>query len=256
MKIVNAGVHRMEDGPAVSLDTQFVAGETIYIGFQLEGYRVAPDQKVHLSYKIDAFDPKGTKIVESVDSSVDAGLSPEDKNWKPKVHLAILIPDIAPPGKYRIDIRAIDDLDRDTASQDIPFSVSGREVPSSPALSVANFGFYRSEEDATPLKTAAYRPGEALWAKFDMVGYKFGERNSVNVSYDVAVLSSNGKTLYSQQEAAVEKSFSFYPKPYIPGTMNLKLQPNTRTGEYTILLTVHDLVGPQDYATKQAFRVE
>ncbi len=246
----------MEDGPAASPETNFGPGETVYVSFQVDGYRVSPDQKVHLSYKIDAFDPKGAKIVESIDSSVDTGLSPEDKNWKPKVRQAILVPAIAPPGKYRIDIRVTDDLDRDTASQFILFSVSGREVSSSPTLAVANFGFYRSEEDAAPLKQAAYRPGEALWAKFDMIGYRFGEGNSVNVSYGVAVLSSSGNTLYSQPEAAVEKSFSFYPKPYIPGTMNLKLQPNTRTGEYTILLTVHDLISRQDYETKQSFRVE
>ncbi|MDQ6665130.1 MAG: hypothetical protein M3Z23_12130, partial [Acidobacteriota bacterium] len=184
---MNAGIHQIEDGPAASPDTNFVAGETIYVSFQVDGFRVSPDQKVHISYKIEAVDPKGTKIVESVESNVDASLSPEDKNWKPKVRHAILIPAIAPPGKYRIGIRVADDLDRDTASQDLSFSVSGHEVPSSPALSVANFGFYRAEDDATPMKTAAYRPGEALWAKFDMVGYRFGEGNSVNVSYGVAV---------------------------------------------------------------------
>lgn len=246
----------MEDGPVASPDTGFGAGETVYVSFQVEGFRVSPDRKMHLSYKIDAFDPKGVKIVESIDSSVDTGLSPEDKNWKPKVRQPILVPAIVLPGKYRIDIRVVDDLDRDTASQSIPFSVSGRDVPSSPTLAVANFAFYRSEEDAAPLKTATYRPGEALWAKFDMIGYKFGDGNSVDVSYGVAVLSSSGNTLYSQPEAAVEKSFSFYPKPYIPGTMNLTLQPNTRVGEYTILLTVHDLIGRLDYETKQNFRVE
>lgn len=236
--------------------TTFVAAETVYVSFQVDGYRVSPDQKVHLTYRIEAFDPKGVKIAEPVESSVDEALAPEDKNWKPKVRQSIAIPPIAPPGAYRVSITVTDDLDRDTAAQDLTFAVSGVAIPASPTLSIANFGFFRSEEDTEPLKTAAYRPGDALWAKFNIVGYKFGESNSVEVSYGVAVLSSSGKTLYTQPNAAVEKSFSFYPKPYIPGSMNLSLQSNMRPGEYTIVLSVHDAIGRQDYETKQSFRVE
>lgn len=256
LKIVDAHIHQIEDGPPVLAGATFVPGETVYVSFQLEGYRVSPDQKVHLTYRIEAFDPKGTRIGEPFESSVDAALAPEDKNWKPKARQSLLVPPIAPPGNYRVSIRVTDDLDRDTATQDVTFAVSGHEIPASPTLSVANFGFFRTEEDPEPLKTAAYRPGDALWAKFDIVGYKFGEGNSIEVSYGVAVLSNSGKTLYSQPQAAFEKSFSFYPKPYIPGSMNLSLQPNMRPGEYTILLTVRDAIGQQNYETKQVFRVE
>ncbi|MDQ6701459.1 MAG: hypothetical protein M3Z36_14865 [Acidobacteriota bacterium] len=253
---MDAHIHQMEDGPPAAADTTFVPGETVYVSFQVEGYRVSPEQKVHLSYRIDAVDPKGIRIVEPVESSVDAALAPEDKNWKPKARQSMLVPPIAPAGAYRVSIRVTDDLDHDTATQDVTFAVSGHHIPVSPTLSVANFGFFRAEEDPEPLKTAAYRPGDALWARFDIVGYKFGEGNSIQVSYGVAVLSSAGKTLYSQPEAALEKSFSFYPKPYIPGSMNLSLQPNMRPGEYAIVLTVRDVIGQQNFEAKHIFRVE
>ena len=256
LKIVDAHVHQIEGGPPVPAGVTFVPAETVYVSFQVEGYRVSPDSKVHLTYKIETFDPKGIKIVEPVESSVDEALAPEDKNWKPKVRQSMAIPPIAPPGNYRVSIRVTDDLDHDSATQDTTFAVSGVEIPASPTLNVANFGFFRREEDPEPLKIAAYRPGAALWAKFNIVGYKFGEGNSIEVSYGVAVLSSSGKTLYSQPQAAIEKSFSFYPKPYVPGSMNLSLQSNMRPGEYAILLTVHDAIGRQNYETKQVFRVE
>ena len=256
LKIVDAHIQQIEDGPPVPAGATFVPGETVYVSFQVEGYRVSPDRKVHLSYRIDAFDPKGTRIAEPVESSVDAALAPEDKNWRPKARQSIMVPPIAPPGNYRVSIRATDDLDHDTATQDVAFAVSGHEIPASATLSVANFGFFRAEEDPEPLKIAAYKPGDALWAKFDIVGYKLGEGNSIEVSYGVAVLASTGKTLYSQPQAALEKSFSFYPKPYIPGSMNLSLQSNMRPGEYTIALTVHDAIGQKNFETKQVFRVE
>lgn len=256
LKIVNAEVQQTEDGPPVPSGTTFVAGETVYLSFRVDGYRVSPEQKIHLSYHVDAFDPKGTRIVEPVESVVDTGLLPQDKEWKPKIRQSILIPAIAPPGSYRIGLEVTDDLDRDAAKQDLSFVVAGQQVPFSPTLSVANFGFYRKEEDATPMTTASYHPGDSLWAKFDIVGYKLGDRNTVDVSYGVAVLASSGKSLYSQPEAAVEKSFSFYPKPFVPGSMNLSLQPNMRPGEYAIVLTVRDAIGQQSYETKQTFRVE
>ncbi len=255
LKIVDAHIHQIEDGPPAPADANFVAGETVYVSFQVEGYRVSPDQKVHLSYRIEGFDPKGTGIVEPIESIVDAALAPEDKNWKPKARQSMPVPPIAPPGNYRVSIRVTDDLDRDTATQELTFAVSGHEIPASPTLSIANFGFFRTEEDAEPLKIPAYRPGNALWAKFDIVGYKFGEGNAIEVSYGVAVLSG-AKTLYSQPQAAVEKSFSFYPKPYIPGSMNLSLESTMRPGEYAVMLTVHDAIGHRNYETKQVFRVE
>lgn len=256
LKIVNAQVQEMEDGPPLAPGTSFVPGETVHLSFQVDGYRVSPEQKVHLSYRIDAFDPKGTRIVEPVESSVDTDLSPQDTAWKPKVRQSILIPAIAPPGNYRIALEVKDDLDNDTATQVLPFAVGGQEVPTSPTLAIVNFGFYHAEEELAPMETATYHPGGALWAKFDIVGYKFGERNTVDVTYGVAVLASGGKSLYSQPEAAIEKSFSFYPKPFVPGSMNLSLQPNMRPGEYTIVLTVRDAIGRQSYETKQTFRVE
>jgi hypothetical protein len=263
LKLVSSGVHQIEDGPLVALGTQFVPGETVFYSVQVSGYRIAPataadpdKRKVRLSYIIDAFDPKGVKIAETVQSVLDTGISEQDKEWRPKIRTEILLPPFAPPGNYKITITLTDDLARVNASSDTSFEVSGAAVDSSPELTVRNFGFYRSEDDAKPIAVAAYRAGDTLFARFNMTGFRFGDRNTIDLAYDVAVLNPEGKEIYAQPNAAVEKSFSFYPKPYVPGGMNLNLQPDMRKGQYTIVLTIHDLVGKQNYETRQPFNVE
>ena len=107
-----------------------------------------------------------------------------------------------------------------------------------------------------PLAVAAYRPGDTLFARFDIVGYKFAAHNAVDVDYGISVVASSGKVLFTQEKAAEEKSSSFYPKAYVPGSMNLSLQSSIRPGQYTIVLTAHDHTGNQTCEAKEAFTVE
>jgi hypothetical protein len=260
LQVVNAGVHQMEDGPNIALGSQFVPGETVYYSFQVAGYGTTPGatdtRKVRLSYHLDVFDPKGVKLVEPVDSVLDTTISDQDKEWKPKIRTEILVPHFAPPGQYRIAVKVTDDISKLDASTETKFEVSGRSVEASPELTVRNFGFYRSEDDQKPLSIPAYRPGDSLFARFDITGFRYGDRNTIEVTYDVAVQNPDGKVIYTQPAAAVEKSFSFYPKPYVPGGMNLSLQANMRKGDYAVILTVHDIAGKQNYETRQVFQVE
>lgn len=263
LQLVNPGVRQIEDGPAVPIGTQFVPGETVFYSVQVAGYTIAPataadpdKRKVRLSYTIDAYDPKGLRIVETVQSVLDTTISDQDKEWKPKVRTEVLLPPFAPPGKYKITTTLTDDLAKVSASSETTFEVVGPVVETSPELTVSNFGFYRTEDDAKAIAIAAYRAGDTLFARFNMTGFRFGDRNTIDLAYDVAVLNPEGKEIYSQPNAAVEKSFSFYPKPYVPGGMNLNLQPDMRKGQYTIVLTIHDLVGKQNFEARHTFEVE
>jgi hypothetical protein len=260
LQLVNAGVRQIEDGPPVPLGTQFVPGETVYYSVQVAGYAIntadPEKRKVHLSYTIDTFDPKGARLVETVQSVLDTTISLQDKEWKPKVRSEFLIPTFAPPGKYKVVATVTDDISKTSASAETSYEVSGFRVDASSELTVRNFSFYRSEEDPKPIATAAYRAGDTLFARFNMTGFRFGDQNTINLAYDVAVLNPEGKQIYEQANAAVEKSFSFYPKPYVPGGMNLSLQPDMRKGRYTIVLTVHDFAGKQNYETRHTFDVD
>jgi hypothetical protein len=124
------------------------------------------------------------------------------------------------------------------------------------ALTIRNTGFYRTQDDPTPLKTVAYRAGDVLWVRFDITGYKYGEQNAIDVAYDVAVNGPDGKQLFAQEDAAVERSQAYYPQPWVPGGFNLNLQSTMRAGTYTLVLTARDGIGKQMAVMKADFKVE
>src|SRR5207245_10143584 len=110
---------------------------------------------------------------------------------------------------------------------------------------------YRCEEDSAPLSVAAYVPGDTLWARLDITGYKLGSGNSIDLDYGIAVLAPGGKVLYTQPQPAVEKTASFYPQAHTPGSMNLSLEKGIKPAQYTILLTVPDQTDNQTNKTKE-----
>ena len=139
--ILKPVISDMEDGPAVPPSFTFVPGQFIFLSYEVAGYKVSDEQKIHLSYKTDAFDPKGVRLVETDANVLDATLAEEDKNWKPKMRQQILIPPLAPSGTYKIAIQVTDDLNKTaTASQELKFEVRGREVEPSGELAVRNRG--------------------------------------------------------------------------------------------------------------------
>ena len=257
LAIIKPVISDMEDGPGVASNFTFVPGQFIYLSYHIGGFKASEEQKIHLSYKTDVFDPKGVRLIETLADQVDTTLAPEDKNWKPIVRQQFLLPPIAPSGTYKITVQVTDDLAHGAAvTEDIPLTVRGRAVEPSDTLVIRNFHFYRGEEDRDPLSVAAYKPGDTLWARFDIVGYKFGPHNSIDADYGISVVAPSGKVLFTQEVAAEEKTSSFYPKAYVPGSMNLSLQSNIRPGQYTIVLTARDHTGNQTCEAKAGFAIE
>lgn len=88
------------------------------------------------------------------------------------------------------------------------------------------------------------------------MGYKFGEKNRINVEYGLSVLRPSGTTMYTEPKAAVADEASFYPKRFVGGILSLKLDNTIKPGEYTIVLEVRDGISGEKEETKHPFRVE
>jgi len=256
LKLTHAIVSQSEDGPAIETGMVFQPGDTAFFSFLVENYSTGLTGKVQLTGHMQTFDTRGTAIMPRDEEVIGTTLSEEDKQWKPKMRLQVQVPSIAPPGNYTIRFDTIDQQSHQTASGEVAFRVGGKGVEQASALTIRNAGFYRTQEDETPLKVAAYRPGDMLWVRFDLTGYRYGDQNSIDVGYDVEVLSAAGKQLFAQEDAAVEKSLAFYPQPWVPAMFNLDLQPNTTAGTYTLVITAHDAVGKQMVIERVEFKVE
>ncbi len=256
LRIVKPALRQYEDGPVMAANQTFGPGETVFFTFQIQGYKVSAERRTDLHCVIDVLDPGGVKIVETMEKDIQSGLSEEDKDWMPIVRHTFMIPPITLPGAYKIAVKVDDRLAKRATTADLTVSVRGRNVEASDKLVARNFRFLRSEDDFNPLRDPSYRAGDTVWARFDIVGYKFGARNAINVEYGIAVATTEDKVLFSQPQAAVEQKESFYPQKYVPGLISVTTQKNTPRGEYVLILTLRDQTGNQTAEEKHNFRLE
>jgi hypothetical protein len=256
LKMVRPVVSASEDGPPLETIESFQPGEGVYFSFQVEGYKVSTLGKVQLTAHIQAFDSRNTPVVPVDEEVIGTSLSAEDKTWKPKIRSQIILPSIAPPGPWLIKYDVTDEQTHQTVSGETRFSVRGESADASPVLITRNFGFYHSQNDPAPLRLPAYQPGDMIWVRFYITGYKYGEQNAIDVTYDVSIEGPGGRQLFFQEDAAEEKSQAFYPQPWVPAEFNLTLQDNTEPGTYLMTVTAHDHIGNQTAAIRGNFRVE
>ncbi|MEO8593606.1 MAG: hypothetical protein ABI759_09805 [Candidatus Solibacter sp.] len=256
LEVVRAMIAQSDGGPVTPPGYEHVAGETLFFSCRISGYAKTPEEKVHVSYSVQAFDPKGVPLTEIYTNEMVTDVTPQDKEWMPKISSEVQIPPLVAAGTYKILIKVEDMVSKTTAELGVPFQVRSKAVEPSDTLVVRNVQFFRGEDDSQALIKPVYRPGDAVWAKFDIIGFKYGEKNHIDVSYLTTVYAPSGKLLWTQPEPAVEQSESFYPRRYVAAAMGITLLPNTKPGEFTIGVTITDKVGGQTYETKQAFTVE
>lgn len=257
--IPEANIHQYEDGPNLSGSYEFLPGETVFVTARFAQYTASEDEEkphVRLLWEADVLDPAGIKVVETKKDKIDADLSPQDKEWMPKIHYDFVLPTLADSGTYKLVLRLKDDLSGTTATRELPLRVKGHEVAPSDALVIRNFRWQRGEEEGQAVTSAAYRPGDPVWARFDITGYRFGEGNRFDVSYGLEVFRATGESMYSQPVAAEKSEESFYRQRYMPGALNLNLQPDIAKGDYTVVLRAEDHVGDQKFEEKYIFHVE
>jgi len=256
LQIVKPVISEMDGGAPEASGTKHTAGEILFFSCRIANYSKSAEQKIHLAYSVQAFDPQGIPLEEIYRNELTDEVSPQDKEWMPKIATEIAIPPLATSGNFKIVVKVEDLIAKTAAELAVPFVVRGRDVGTSDALVVRNFRFFRNETDTQPADKPIYKPGDGVWAKFDITGYKFGPKNKIDVSYVTSVISASGKVLWTQPEPAVEQSESFYPKRYIAADFGLNLQKTIKPGEYTIAVQVRDAVGGQTCEVKQTFTIE
>jgi len=263
--IDRTALHQYDDGPLLAANHEFLPGETVFFSCRLKNYQLEKKkedeyQGVKLGWRLSVSDPAGVLLEKEATGRIEERVLPEDKSWLPKFVHTFLVPPFAPGGVYHISVKVRDEIGGTEAGATLDVRVKGSDVKPSDTLVVRNFRFLRNEDDPVPLQPAAYHPGETLWARFEIVGYKFSEGNRFSVDYGLAVLrgapEQSGQQLFSQPVAASHASESFYPQRYVPGALSLNLDKSVAPGAYTLLVTVRDQIGNQLVEVRQGFRVE
>jgi hypothetical protein len=253
---LNPILQQFEDGPPLAGDFKFLPGETVFCSFQVQGFQPSPDRQVRLTYSIETLDSDQIRLVEPSSDKLETTVTEQDKEWLPRIRYSVPLPPYALPGQYRIAARVKDDLSGREALAEIKVIVGGRAVERSDSPTLRNFRFLRGEEDAEPLRAAAYKSGDTLFARFDVTGYKIGDKNRILVICGISIVAPSGKEVFSEPRAAVAEEETFYPKRYFLGAFSLNVQPKTTPGVYTLVISVRDEVGGQTYQSRQPFRIE
>jgi hypothetical protein len=256
LQILKPVISQMEDGTPDPPGFDHVPGEILFFTCRIAGYSRSSEDKIHLSYSVQAFDTKGVPLTEMYKTEIADEVGPQDKEWTPKIRTEVPIPPLVGSGAYKIVVKVEDLVAKTQAELPVPFQVRAHDVPPSDTLVVRNFHFFRGEDDTEALQKAIYKPGDGVWAKFDITGFHYGDKNKIDVSYVTSVIAPSGRVLWTQPEPAAERTESFYPKRYVPASMGINLQGNIHPGEYTIAVQVKDAVGGQTCEAKYTFTVE
>ena len=261
LQILSAGVESSEDSPFVPADYRFLPGDYVYLQFQIAGYGAITNEnndvrKISLSYEIVPQDDKGVPLTAAIIGVVKEDLGAEDKNWTPKRRASFLLPSFIAAGSYHVHFTVKDLVKKTSTSRDIPFRVGGTVVIPSTVLTVQDFQFLRKEDDADALEVPAYSPGDTVYARFMITGFRLAAGNEYHLSYGLTVTRPDGKPYLNQQSAAELSDKTFYPVPFVPGNVSITTSRTSAKGEYVLQLTVRDIGSAQLYQLKKTFTIE
>ena len=256
LRVVQPKVSDVDGGPPNAESWEYTPGQVVYLTCRVSGFTISPQREVKLTYTVQAFDPQGTAVAEVDKGEIKYEVSPQDKEWMPKIDDAIPLPPLVFPGKFKIVVQVADEVAKTNTKLEVPIMVRGPAMDPSDKLVVAHFRFVRGEDDMHTLEKAIFRPGDHVWAAFDMTGYKYGKGNHMDVTYLTELVAEDGRSLWKQPEAAGDQGESFYPKPYVPGEMGVTLDKNIKPGTYTLIITAKDAVGKQTAEHRGTFAVE
>jgi hypothetical protein len=261
LQIVAAGVESSEDAPFVPSDFHFLPGDYLYFQFQVSGFAVetTPNsevRRINLTYEISPQDAKGVALTSSVTGVIKEELNAEDKNWTPKRRASFLLPSFIAAGEYHVRLTIKDMIGDTSTERDLPFHIGGIVVAPSTALGVQDFQFLRKEDDTEPLEVPAYRPGDTVYARFNMTGFHLAAGNEYDLGYGLTVNRPDGKLYLNEPSAAKMSGRSFYPVPFVPAELSVTTSRAAALGQYVLVLTVRDVGGSQSYQLKRAFTLE
>lgn len=260
LRVAYTAYSRYEGGAPMPQPITFLPGDQVVFRAKVSGYRTAEvgyqEYRVKLSYEVSATDFRGLTIGKTKKGELNEAVHKEDKEWLPTLDYKFLIPAMAEYGEAHIRLRVRDEVSQKEAVYEEAVQVNGKRLPALASVSVIHFGFYRRQEDASPLPSGVYRPGDTLWAKFDVAGFRIGEQNHFHAECDVQVRDAEGKVLFEQPGAISRDATPEYPERYLPGTFSLEIRPGTAKGQYAIAVIARDQLSGQSSESVFPFTID
>lgn len=260
LRVAYTAYSRYEGGAPMPQPITFLPGDQVVFRAKVAGFRAAEvgyqEYRAKLSYEVSAVDFRGLVIGKTKKGEFDEPIHKEDKEWMPTLDYKFLIPAMAEYGAARIHLRIRDEVSQKETVFEESLQVNGKRLPALESVRVINFGFYRQQDDRSPLPSGVYRPGNTLWAKFDVAGFRIEDQNHFHAECDVQVRDGEGKVLFEQPAAISRDAKPEYPERYLPGTFSLEIRPGTASGQYAIAVIAHDRLSGQSNESVFPFTID
>src|SRR6516165_227641 len=85
LEIVKPMIATSDGGPSEPASYEYMPGETLYFTCRIAGFSKTAEEKVHVAYSVQAFDPKGVPLTETYKNDMQTEVTPQDKEWMPKI---------------------------------------------------------------------------------------------------------------------------------------------------------------------------
>src|SRR5215469_16262355 len=92
LEIVRPLLSNTEGGAVLPTGYEVRPGETIFFSCRIRNYQKTSDEKVHLAYTVEAFDPKSLALVEPFHNEITEEVGPQDKDWMPRIATEVPLP--------------------------------------------------------------------------------------------------------------------------------------------------------------------
>ena len=125
LQIVKPIISQMDGGTPDNPGFEHVPGETLNFSCRISGYVKSAEEKIHLTYSVQAFDPKGVALTELYKNEIVDEVSPQDKGWMPKIETEVAIPPLVASGAYKIVVKVEDVMAKASEELAVPFQVRG-----------------------------------------------------------------------------------------------------------------------------------
>ena len=247
-----------EDGYPIPADSIFYPGETVYLEFKMDGFRVNDDYRMKTQYRVDFLGPTGIRFAISQAGDISEEIFPQDEDWLPVVRVSPRLPQFAESGAFKIVVTAIDRLaGNDETTLEFPVYVRGENVETGKTLTIRNLVFSLGK-GGEAVAEPVYKAGDTVWARFDITGYFLAEDNSFDVESSLEVTEAEGdpeKVLF-RFESSGERGRPFYPRRRLPAEFRLDLDDDLAPGAYAVLISVRDKLGDATFESQRTFTVK
>src|SRR5947199_2413576 len=85
LEIVKPVIAESDGGVPLPASFDHTPGEILFFTCRVSGFTKSADGKIHLSYSVQAFDPKGVPLTELYKNDIVTEVTPQDKEWLPKI---------------------------------------------------------------------------------------------------------------------------------------------------------------------------